>query len=259
MRTLLVMKRARLGIAAGLALMLATASAGIAAGIGAGLPVGHTIQNRQFAAGGIGDNNNNFIQFSGSTGSMSFRLRGGGTITEDATMVTVSAFTANGLFGFGCWVVPASTFNVTQSLGASLVFDSTAPGVSECPGFPVGPTLSAFPAPANLSSVEGFTGQVVVSAQWTPASVTDVRASTVETTCGSFRSLDQEETQHMSSSLTAAITSLTVEGIDPTTGVLVDIPLTGFVQIFGFGDVATFGQNMVVNGPSTGSCGPFGN
>jgi hypothetical protein len=249
----------RLAVVGATAIAAVTASAAVAAGLAQGLTPGHQTRLQQFAAGGIGDPASNFVQVSLDTGTLSFRTRGGATITEDASTVTVSAFTSDGLFGFGCWLVPASMIDFNIQTVVSLRFDSTAPGIAECPGLPMGAAISAAPAMTlDDTSIQGFVGRVALDATWTAAGPLDSRISTTNTTCGGFSALDTQDERHYSSGPTMKVSAMTVEGTNPATGDLEDLDLSGFVSSSSMGDVSEVTENIVVNGPSTGSCGQLG-
>ena len=249
----------RFAIAGAVAIAVGTASVAIAAGVSRGLAPGHQTRFSQFAAGGIGDASNNFVQIGLQTGTVSFRMRGGGTITEDASTVTAQAVTADGLSGFGCWVVPASMIDYNIQTSVSVRFDSSAPGVLECPGTPFGAAISAAPAMTlDESSIFGFVGPVVVNATWAASGPLDVRTSTTNTTCGSFNAVDTQNSSHFGGGPTMTVSAMTVEGTNPATGEVEDVNLSGIVATSTFGDVSEMTENLVVNGPSTGTCGQFG-
>lgn len=249
----------RLAVAGAIAIAVGTASVAIAAGVSQGLTPGHQTRQGQFAAGGLSDTNNNFVQVSLQTGTVSFRMRGGGTVTQDGSTVNVQGSTADGLFGSGCWIVPASMIDFNIHTTVTLHFDSTAAGVSECPGIPLGSSISAAPAMTlDDSSVFGLVGPVVVNATWTAAGPLDMRESTTNTTCGGFIATDIQHTTHFGAGPTVTISAMTVEGTNPATGQVEDIDLSGFAGTSTFGDVSEFSENLVINGPSTGTCGQFG-
>jgi len=249
----------RLAVAGAVAMAVGTASVAIAAGVSRGLAPGHQTRMQQYAAAGIGDASNNFVQVGLVTGTVSFRTRGGGTVTEDASTVTAQAWTADGLFGFGCWVVPASMIDFNIQTSVSLRFNSSAPGVSECPGTPLGSAVSAAPAMTlDESSTFGFVGPVVVTATWTASGPLDVRTSIMNITCGSFSALDNQSQRHFSAGPTMTVSAMTVEGTNPATGAVEDVNLSGITGTSAFGDVSDSTESIVVNGPSIGTCGPFG-
>lgn len=249
----------RLAAACAIAIALGTGSVAIAAGLSRGLTPGHQTRFEQFASGGVGDSSNNFAQIGLQTGTVTFRQRGGRSVTEDGSMVTVQGVTADGLSGFGCWVVPASMIDYNIHTSVSVRFDSSTPGVSECPGTPIGAAISAAPAMTlDDSSVFGFVGPVVVSATWTASGPLDLRTSTTNTTCGSYRALDTQNTTHFGAGPTMTVSAMTVEGTNPVTGEVEDVNLSGIAVTSSFGDVSQQTENLVVNGPSSGICGPFG-
>jgi hypothetical protein len=196
------------------------------------------------------------------TGLLSFRPHGGGPpILQNGSAVNVSASSASGIFGNGCWVMPVAPIAINRDGSASLTFDSSVPGVTACPGplTSVAPA-SAIPAPMNLDSVQGIVGPVRVAVQWSAGINPTEQRSTINSTCGGFTAVENQSSSDAFSNAKAIVASLTVEGLSPTTGTVVDVPLTGsFDTTLGFGDVSTSTDNMVINGPSTGNCGPFGN
>ncbi|HEY1455197.1 MAG TPA: hypothetical protein VGG31_01770 [Candidatus Dormibacteraeota bacterium] len=243
------------------------------ADLGGGVVPGHTVSTSVSGFAGLSDQNSDtFISLSVVSGQLSFRARGGGITRQDGTEVQISASTIDNLFGFGCWLTPASVVTVNQDLSATLTFDSSAPGVTPCPGQPVAPGLSAAPAMTNINTAQGLRAPIVISAQWTPSYSLDERHVVADTTCNvsvltasgprvqSFRATDNQDTKDQSSAAVATVTNLTLQGFDPTTGqVIVEVPLTGtFDTTHGFADVATVTDNLVVNGPTAGTCGPFG-
>jgi hypothetical protein len=196
------------------------------------------------------------------TGLLSFRPHGGGApILQNGSVVYVSASSASGLFGFGCWLVPAIPITFNRDGSSSLSFDSSLPGVTPCPGFltSVTPT-SAIQAPMNLDPVQGFAGNVRLTAQWSAGINPTNQRSTINTTCGGFTAAENQSLSDGFASATASVTSLTLEAPSPVPGTVVDVPLAGsFDSTNGYAEVSTSTDNMVINGPSTGSCGPFGN
>ena len=50
----------------------------------------------------------------------------------------------------------------------------------------------------------------------------------------------------------------TMEVLNPATGEVEQVSLSGFTGVSAFGDVSESTENIVVNGPSIGTCGPFG-
>jgi hypothetical protein len=249
----------KLAIAGAIVLAVGTASVAIAAGVSQGLTPGHQTRFQQFAEAGIGDANNNFVQTGLNLGTTSFRQRGGGIVTEDVSTVTAQAFTADGLFAFGCWVVPASMIDYNIQTSVSLHFDSSAPGVSECPGTPLGAAISAAPAMTlDDSSIFGFVGHVALDATWTASGPVDVRQSTTNTTCGSFRAVDNQSTRHFGGGVAITVAAMTVEGTNPSTGETEDVNLSGVAATSAFGDASESTENLVINGPSSGICGQFG-
>jgi hypothetical protein len=243
--------------------LIAIALAGTTAGaFETALVPGHIQSSGSFVVAYMPDAAGDSVSVVVQTGLLSFRPHGGGApILQNGSVVNVSASTADGISGFGCWVVPAAPITINRDGGATLTFDSSSPGVTPCPGFPTTPTpASAIPGPMNLQSVQGIVGTVRLAVQWSAGINPTEQHSTINSSCGGFTAAEKQTTSDAFSNATATIASLTVEGPLPTTGTVVDEPVTGtFDTTLGFGDVSTNTDNMVINGPSTGNCGPFGN
>lgn len=233
----------------------------VAAGLTAGIPPGHTMRDQQLASGEIGDANGDFVEVTLQSGTVSFRTHGGAVVTKDNTaVVSALAFTSDGLVGFGCWTVPSSwvTFNIQTQV--TVTFDSTDPRLSGCPGLPLGPALATGQTPLLTdSSVFGFTGRIAFSATWKNSGSLTYFSSTMNTTCGAYSAVDQMNMRDYGGGFALSVTALTVEGTNPSTGLLEDVDLSHIVGVGPvFGDVNETTENIVVNGPATGSCGQFG-
>jgi len=252
----------KLGAVVAFALCIATASATLASGVISGLQPGHFMNESQFAAGGLDDVNGNHIQFGFQSGPTTFLTPTGVIVSTPDSVVTAIASTqdSQGLFAFGCWTVPASMVDYNIETSVDLRFDSTAAGVAECPGYPQGAALSASPAfTFNESTVVGFVGRVAFRATLNRSGSLDVRTATINTTCGDYKALDQQSTRHFFAVPDLTVAAMTIEGVDPVTGETVDVDLSGFAgSLYPVGDVSDLTENLVVNGPSTGSCGQFG-
>jgi hypothetical protein len=243
-------------------LMVGIAVGGTTAGaFDVALVPGHIQSSSSFDDAYMFDAAGDSVSVTVQTGLLSFRPRGGGApILHNGSAVNVSGSSASGIFGFGCWFTPTPPVTLNRDGSASLSFDSSAPSVTPCPGFPTAVLpMSAAPAPLDLQPFEGIVTPVRLSVQWSAqVNPTDLR-STINTTCGGFTGTETQSTSDGASSATATIDSLTVEGPDPATGTVVAVPLTGsFDTTGGFGDIATTSDDMVINGPTTGTCGPFG-
>ena len=253
------MSRLRLALAAAVVVVAATATVVLAQGFG--LTPGHTIRSGREGGAGFNDANQDFVSVNAIAGPVSFRLDDGSVVTLQGTEVTVDAFSGDGQFGgFGCWVAPSSVLSLDHSLGGQITFDSTAPGVVECPGQPAPAAISAAPAPIGLQgTVTGFTGPVIVSVALVPSGSPLDELVTTNTTCQGFTALDHLSTHNQGDTATIVVTSLTILGPpDPISGQPTQLSLAGFVPTFGLGNVLTIFEDLVVNGPATGSCGPFG-
>jgi hypothetical protein len=222
---------------------------------------GHIQSSGSFVVAFMPDAAGNSVSVVVQTGLLSFRPHGAGApVLQNGSAVNVSASSTSGIFGFGCWLVPVAPITINRDGSASLTFDSSSPGIMACPGFlTTAIPASAIPAPMNLQPVQGIVGPVRLAVQWSAGINPTEQRSTINTTCGGFTAAENQSTSDAFSRATATVTSLTIEGPSPTTGTIVDVPLTGsFNTTLGFGDVSTIRNDMVINGPSTGTCGPFG-
>jgi hypothetical protein len=229
-----------------------------AAGVAFGLVPGNSTSTTQVVSASFIDAQGDNISVGVVSGRQSFRSRGGAAITEDTTTVTVVAFTPDGVFGSGCWTAPASPFKIAADNSATLTFDSSAPGVAPCPGSLTSPGL---PFNVNLTPVttdDGVQSAVVMSVQWTPAGVASERRTTLDMTCQTFQGVSQQDWVQQNSNATADITSLTVVGFDFSTNLPVTLSFAGSFST-NFAVVTSITDDQIVNGPSTGTCGPFGN
>ena len=117
---------------------LALAASGVAAGGGLG-PGNYSFTNRSadafFGVGGKGGPGGPSWQISVSQGLNSFKPTrpGGPTTVSQSTVVYLTEFDGSGGGGFGCFVVPDSSFVVNRGMSASLHATLTADEV--CPGF----------------------------------------------------------------------------------------------------------------------------
>lgn len=117
---------------------LALAAAGVAAGGGLA-PGNYSFANRSadafFGVGGKGGPGGPSWQISVFQGLNSFKPTkpGGPATVSQSTVVYLSEFDGSGGGGFGCFVVPDSSFVVNRGLSASLHTTLTADEV--CPGF----------------------------------------------------------------------------------------------------------------------------
>ncbi len=231
----------------------------VAAGFALGWVPGSSSASQQTIGASFIDAQGNYLTVEAFSGRMSFRARGSGAlITEDTTTVMVSAFNpSTGLFGSGCWTVPSPPFSIRANDNSAILgFDSSAAGVVTCPGDPVsaGPLPQSSITPFSLN--EFITGPVVLTAQWSPAGAATNQRWTTNTTCGSFGAVSQFVQMWQNSNSTAEFASFTVDGVDSD-----GTPDTqSFTGSYGtdFAVVEVVTVNQTVNGPSTGSCGPFG-
>jgi hypothetical protein len=193
------------------------------------------------------------------TGLVTFRPRhpSGPLITMPGNLVNLSASLPQGLYGFGCWLIPASDITVNSDLSATLRFDSADPRVTECPGDPIGTTvLGARPALAANSSVVNLVGRVQATVNWSTVTPILTRRSTTKTTCGPFSAISEGTARDVSST-TAGELIATIHGFNSFTGQFTDVPVDFQLQN-GNGNIDVNSVHININGPSTGRCGQFG-
>jgi hypothetical protein len=229
-----------------------------AGGFVSGLVPGNSASNNQTVMAGFIDDQGDQIDIQAVSGVESFRSRGtGASVTQNTTTVYVDATTPSGLFGSGCWTVPSSPFSIRPNdNSAFLTFDSAAPGVAPCPGQLVAPgaVIQQSITPPTLQ--ESVSGGVAFTVQWSPSGVATTMDWNTNMTCKSFRAITQGHQLWQNSYASAQITSFTVAGYDAD-GNHVTQSFAGSYSTY-FGVVSSNGGNTTVNGPSTGTCGPFG-
>lgn len=240
-----------------------SAVAGGGGGGGFGLP-GRTAQTQRNAFAALQDPSGNVIvDASGSGGILTFKAKGtsGPPTSRPGSLVqiTVGGNIPSG-GAFACWVIPDSMLTVNSDLSATLHFRSDAPGVTLCPGFAL---ASGLPASGlvPLGGVGGgesfgFIGPVALDLVWPTSSQLFDSRSTTNASCGPFLANSTGDfSDNFGPSATGSI-SATLQSFD-SFGNPVPLPIK-VTLTSSFADVNTFDSNTVVNGPSTGSCGPFG-
>jgi hypothetical protein len=204
----------------------------------------------------FGDSGGYFVQV--ETGLLTFKPRkpSGPLITMPGNLVNLSVG-SGGLFGFGCWLVPASDITVNADLSATLTFDSSDPRVTECPGNPMGTAvLGAPPGPAANGMVVNLVGRVQATVKWSTITRITTRRATTKTTCGPFAAISEGTTQDVLST-TAGELIATIHGFNFFTGQFGDVPVDLRLQN-GTGNMDTNTNHLNINGPATGTCGQFG-
>jgi hypothetical protein len=219
---------------------------------------GHLENTGSFGFANLFDSNGEFsVQI--ETGLVTFRPRhpSGPLITMPGNLVNISASAGPGLFGFGCWLIPASDVTVNPDLSATLRFDSADPQVTECPGNPVGTAvLGAPPAQAANGSVVNLVGRVQATVSWSTSTPITARRSTSKITCRPF-AITSEGTAQDVQSTTAGELIATIEGVNGFTGQFGDFPVDLQLQN-GTGNMNLNAGHVNISGPPTGQCGQFG-
>ena len=242
-----------------IAAVIVVAAGAVAGGFATGLIPGNSTNGASTVMAGFMDAQGDSIDIQAMSGRMTFLPRGGGpAIVEDTTTVFVDAFTPTGLFGTACWTVPTPPFTIrANDNSATLAFDSSAPGVQPCPGQLVSSGLPIQQSLTPASSNDGIDGPVTVTVQWTPLGVATTMHSNSTITCLSWRGVIHGTQLWQDSHANAQVGSFTVDGFDQN-GNPVQQSFAGPYSSDA-GVVTTFGSSQVVSGPSSGSCGPFGN
>jgi hypothetical protein len=190
---------------------------------------------------------------------VTFRPRhpSGPLITQPGNLVNLSVNTPQGLFGSGCWLIPASDVTVNSDLSATLTFDSADPRVTECPGSPVGTAVLGAPQAQGADGlVMNLVGRVQATVGWSTDTPIMTRRSTTKTTCGPFSAITEGTAQDVSSTTTGELVA-TIHGFDFFTGQFTDVPVDLQLQN-GTGNIDVNSGHLNINGPSTGRCGQFG-
>ena len=255
----MIMKRHRLiAIPIAVSAVLTIAVGVAAAGFVSGLMPGNSTNGASTVMAEFIDDQGDNISIQAQSGVMSFRPRGGGpAVVENTTMVTVDAFTPTGLFGSACWTTPSQPFTIrANDNSATMTFDSSAPGVQPCPGQLVSNAVPGQGSFAPFSIDQGVESPVTFSVQWTPSGVTTTSHFNSTVTCLSWLGIFHGNQIWQNSNATAQVGSFTVDGLDQT-GTEVRQSFAGTFTT-DFAVVTSFGSSQVVQGPSSGSCGPFG-
>lgn len=226
------------------------------------LTPGHFKSSGAFAFAGMPDSAGDQASISMNYGQLKFRPKGGNgpLIQVNGTAVNVYLNMADGLSGFGCWLMNGEPITINSDLSASMTFDSSAGGVTPCPGFLVNQApVSAAPQLSNLDQSQGLSGPVQFSIQWTPNQPLDVIHSVLNGTCQTWTSLEQISASTAFAAAGGTV-SATVTGVNFTTGNFETESVNGAFSTdpAGFAQVSTQTDDEVVNGPATGSCGPYG-
>ena len=237
-----------------------SAMAGGGGGGGFGQP-GRTTQTQHFGLAFLQDSSGNVqVNAEGQGGILTFKPKrtAGPPTSTPGTLVQISVGGNVPSAGFACWVIPDSMFTVNSDLSASLHFRSDAAGVTLCPGFALVsglPTSGLVPLGGGDQST-GFIGPVALDLVWATSSQLFHSRSTDNASCGPFLANSTGSfTDNLGSSASGSV-SATLQGFD-SFGNPVPLPINATITSQ-FADVNIFSSDGVVNGPTTGSCGPFG-
>jgi hypothetical protein len=241
--------------------MAVSAAAGGGGGGGFGQP-GRSTQTQHNALAFLQDSSGNvLVNASASAGILTFKAKGsaGPPSSTPGTSVTVSVGGQN-QGAFACWMVPDSMFTVSSDLSANLHFRSDAPGVTLCPGFAIAsglPTSGLVPLDGfGGGQSTGFIGAVALDLSWPTTSQLFDSHSTSQSTCGPFRANSQLTFDDNLGTSASGSISATLQSFD-ISGNPVPLPINATLTSQ-FADVSASHSANVVQGPTTGTCGPFG-
>ena len=169
---------------------LALAAGAVAAGGGLA-PGSYTFQNisasAQFGGGKGGVTPQPFFSVFVNRGLNSFQAADsqGSDLVMSSTMVQFTEFNPNGSGGFGCFLIPAGDFVVSENLQSASVH-TTLTAANQCPGFgkPVGPVQLAGTGPgAGGNGGGGLVLPISVDVTWTGAGVVPTVSDEFTFTC----------------------------------------------------------------------------
>jgi len=169
-------------------------------------------------------------------GAQSFRLRGGGVMEFNATVLNVGTPAGN-----GCWIIPDSAFAVAGDLSSASV-NLTADAGMACPGLPVSGAAGGRP---GLQSVIGFgpggggLTSVTVDMHWTGSGGLWENHSSGTSRCGSYNNANQGTFDFEFA------------------------PASGSIDVMGsvsdpFAQIGHATMNDTANGTASGACNPLG-
>lgn len=222
-----------------------------------GGPVGRNVQIQRSADAVTQDPTGfSFINVFVTAGGLTFKAKGaaGAPISMLGTEVNLSVSSSDAV-GFGCWVVPDSMFALNSDLSATLHFQSDAANVAPCPGFAIArglPHSGIVPLGVGSTDEFGFIGPVDFDMTWKPSQVLAAR-DTTNSSCGPFSGNTQGTfSVALGDTATGDVSATLVEppGAPP---LVINTTLASI-----FADTDTLDEATIVNGPATGSCGPFG-
>jgi len=237
---------------------LGLASSVPAGAFGGFITPGHQAGTGAYGFSTLSDASGNSLFVQVSAGLVTFKPRhpSGSLITQPGNVVSLS-ISSQGIYGFGCWLMPASDFVLNPDLSATLSLNSADPRVQECPGAPIGtPLLGARPALPADGVILGIVQPVQLTSTWASSGPATAKRSTTKVTCGPFASITEATQQDVKSTTSAAVAT-TLQGFNWFLGQTVTVPVDVQFQ-GGDGSMAAYDNHTNIIGPSTGYCGEFG-
>ena len=221
-----------------------------------GGPVGRNVQSQRSASAfAQGPTGFTFVTTFVTAGVLTFKAKGSAEPPTSMVGTELNLSVASSdAFGFGCWVIPDAMFVLNSDLSATLHFRSDAAGVTPCPGFGIANGLSGIvPLGGGGGDQFGFSGPIAVDLTWQAKSQIYASRNTVNGSCGPF-SVESQGT--FSDALGATATgNISATLVEPPGAP----PLVLNTSIASqFADASAMNEATVVNGPTPGSCGPFG-
>ena len=181
------------------------------------------------------------------TGLTTFRIHDTHQLLTIDTGVVNLSFSNFSSFGFGCWMIPKQDFAVQSDMTATLTLDTSAPGVSECPGDPVeNGVLGAAPTLGPSGQVFGLDEPLQLTVTWSPAAPVTTTRTTSRMSCKPFQSIGEGVSKYVDSTTSGSAT-LTFTGSQPYTATFAG----------GTGNVTSGSGKTEITGPPSAGCGPF--
>ena len=158
-------------------------------------------------------------------GLHTFKPKGGKTLVQQTgTMLNFYYSNISGTFVSGCWMIADGDFTVARDLsGASL--STTVDGPSTCPGAPLAVSSTNVVTPKGGGGGGGGTpGPITLKVSWTYRGVVSHSRNDDTLTCGSFKTVAKQDSDHATATsqgdITGASATLTSQfaSIDNSSG-----------------------------------------
>jgi hypothetical protein len=147
------------------------------------------------------------VSVSVDRGLHTFKPKGGKTLVQQTgTMLNFYYSNISGANVSGCWIIADGDFTVAKGLSsASLV--TTVQGASNCPGMPLSVSaLNVVSPKGGGAGGDGTMTPITLNVSWTYRGVVSHSRNDGSLTCGSFRTVAKQDSDHASATVQAAIT-----------------------------------------------------